>query len=59
MGHDKLIGIGFLIFGIFFLWWTIKSWIKDDYLTANLKGLIAGVGAIIIGILLLFGFGKW
>ncbi len=59
MLYDKLIGIGLLIFGIIFLWWTIKYPTKNDYMTLNFKGIIAGIAAIIIGVLLLFGFVKW
>lgn len=56
---DNWIGLGMLIFGVCFLWWSIKHPIKDDYSTANLKGIIAGIGFIIIGIILLFGIVKW
>ncbi len=59
MSRESLIGLGCIILGVFSLWWTIKTWIKNDYLTANIKGLIAGIGFIILGILLLIGYAKW
>lgn len=55
MTNDKWIGIGFLAFGIAFLWWSIKNPVKSDITTANLKGIIAGVGFIILGVLLILG----
>ena len=59
MTKETVIGLVCLILGTCFLWWTIKHPIKDDYLTGNVKGIIGGVGAIIIGILLLIGYLKW
>lgn len=55
--NDKWLGLGVLIFGILFLWFTIKTWTKgDDMMTGNAKGLIASIGSIIIGFLLLIGY---
>lgn len=59
MTKETLIGLGFIIFGIFYLWFTIKNWIKNDIMTGNIKGLIAAIGSIIAGILLLTGYGHW
>ncbi len=59
MDNDRWIGLAFLIGGIFFLGWTIKNPVKDDNLTGNIKGIIGGVGSIIIGIILLTGNGHW
>ena len=33
--------------------------VKDDYLSGNIKGIIAGVGSIIIGIMLLIDKLHW
>jgi hypothetical protein len=59
MTKDKWLGLGFLIGGAIYLWWVIKHPIKNDTLTGNIKGIIAGVGSIIIGIMLLTGKGHW
>lgn len=60
MDRDKWLGISCLVFGIIFLWYTIKTWTKgDDLLTGNIKGLIASIFAIIGGILFLVGKLHW
>lgn len=58
MTTDNFIGLGFLLFGLLFLWYSLKYTIKNDNQTSNIKGIIAAIGAIILGIMLLTGT-KW
>jgi hypothetical protein len=56
MKEEQMLGIGCLIFGIVFLWWSIKQPDKgNDVLTGNAKGYIASIAFIVIGILFLVG----
>ena len=49
-----------IIFGIFVLRGTIKTWDKKtDIFTTNMKGLIASISFLIIGIMLLIGKVHW
>ncbi len=60
MDKDKWIGLAFLIGGIFFLWWTIKTWVKGtDIFNRNASGLIGSIGSIIGGIAFLLGKVHW
>jgi uncharacterized membrane protein YfcA len=56
-----LIGIMCCAIGIYFVWHTFKSPIKDkpDPLAGNFKGYLGGILAIIIGILSLCRYIKW
>ena len=56
MTKEQWVGIGCLVFGIAFLWWTIKyPTKKPDMLTANFKGYIVGISSIVGGIMFLIG----
>lgn len=56
MSSETYVGVACIIFGVIFTLWSIKTWKKgDDLFTSNVKGLIAGVGSIIAGIMFLLG----
>ncbi len=56
MSNETYIGIACIVFGLFFTWWTIRYWKKgDDLLTGNARGLVAGIGSIIVGIMFVLG----
>ena len=55
---DKLIGTILIILGALQLRYTYRNPIKDDYGANNFKGYIAGFFMIVIGVLLLFGYGS-
>ncbi len=60
MDNNKLIGLAFLIGGIFFLWWTIKTWFRGpDISSQNIGGLLGAIGAIAGGIAFLLGKVHW
>ena len=60
MDKDKWIGLICIVFGVLFLWWSIKTWKKgDDIFTSNFKGISGGLLFIVIGIMLLIGKLHW
>lgn len=47
--HSYLFGFVFLCVGIYSLWDTIKDPVPGNRLQVNAKGIIFGVGSIILG----------
>ena len=57
---DRLIGLIFFIIGIAVLLWTYYyPDRKDNPLSSNGKGYIAGIIFVVIGLMLLLGLGVW
>jgi len=60
MANEKSIGALVLIFGIVYLGFTIKAWLKSKgSISSQLKGLLISIGTIIIGIVLLMELLPW
>lgn len=53
--EEKICGIILIAFGVFFLRYTIKKPNKM-FFSSDVKGYVGSVGAIVLGIMLLFGW---